>query len=154
MITDDKYLSLLPTLKYINNLIKNGIIIGDKKMSFTMLDYYTLTKENTYDILCMMRRKYYKDLQTSSYLHNFILREGCVVRIIDNPEEVLEQKNSFIVNGKRYTPSLDDIVMLFNLFDENDIPRYSKLIYIALNRIARDEVILPLLSNEEKCKTR
>ncbi len=154
MITDDKYLSLLPTLNYINYLIKNGITVDDKKMHFTMLDYYTLIKENAYDILSKMKRRYYKDPQRNSYLRDFIEREGCVVRIIDTPEEILEQKNSFIINGKRYTPDLDDIMMIFNLFDENNIPRYSRLVYIALNRIARDEVILPLLSQEEKSKTR
>ncbi len=71
---------------------------------------------------------------------------------MDNPYEVLEQKNAFIINGERIEPTLDDIVSILNEFDNYNIPKYNRLVYTALERFAKKVPLFPLVNNREEEK--
>ena len=142
---------------YIGPMIKDGIAFDDEVINFTMLDYYCITKMDIHNIIGFIRPKDGYDNRNPyySFIAGFIEKESLLVREIDNPMDIFKQRNAFIINGKRFEPTLNDIQEIFNLFDQYNIPKFNKLIYIALYRIARNDPILPLISlQEEKNKTR
>ena len=136
----------------IGPMIKNGIIINEEKIPFSMIDYYCITKEDIYNIVGKIRRNnaYENSHPYYSSIVNFIEKEALLVRIVDNAEEILEQKNAFIINGKRFEPTIDDIMEVFKQFDAYNIPKYNKLIFIALYRMAKGFPVLPLVNMEEE----
>ncbi len=140
---------------YIGNMLENGIMIGDNKMRFTMLDYYCLTDEDIYSFIGRLKNKTAKEKNPYlSYLTYFAEKEGLFVREVDGIDEVLDEHHAFIINGQRFEPTKDDILRIFNLFSEYHIPKYSRLIYLALHRMVMGNPILPLVMQEEKTKRR
>lgn len=173
----DKYVSIHPELQkeienklrnnsrkkffYINNLIlmvanyiDNGIIIDSTRLPFTMLDYICLTSMNIDELVTYIKKLKDFDskaqLLASRTLIKFYSGNRRLGKRITESETVLNQKNIFIINGNRVEPTKDDIEEIFNLFDENNIPKLDSLIYIALNRKARGNPILPLLNMEKE----
>lgn len=141
---------------YIGSLLKNGIEIDDKTISFTMLDYFCITDMNIYTMVGKLRKMDAKKIkyQYHSYLSYFAEKEGLLVREVDGIEEILNEHHVFIINNERFEPTSDDINYIFDLFEKNRIPKYSKLIYIALHRMALNMPILPLYEGYEEIKTR
>ncbi len=141
---------------YIGSLLKNGIEIDDKTISFTMLDYFCITDMNIYTMVGKLRKMDAKKIkyQYHSYLSYFAEKEGLLVREVDGIEEILNEHHAFIINNERFEPTSDDINYIFDLFEKNRIPKYSKLIYIALHRMALNMPILPLYEGYEEIKTR
>lgn len=141
---------------YIGSLLKNGIEIGDKTISFTMLDYFCITDMNIYTMVGKLRKMDAKKIkyQYHSYLSYFAEKEGLLVREVDGIEEILNEHHAFIINNQKFEPTSDDINYIFDLFEKNRIPKYSKLIYIALHRMALNMPILPLYEGYEEIKTR
>ncbi len=142
---------------YIGYLIQGGILINDIKLPFTMLDYYTLTKE---DILYVARgvrnlkkdRSYFESLIISTFL-KFANTNGYLYHIVNDINEVIDEHNCFIINNVRITPNVYDIEEIFNMFENYNIPKYDKLIYTALTRKAHGYPILPLIMRKEEEKT-
>ena len=140
---------------YIGSMLANGIEVGDKVIPFSILDYYCVTKENIFSIIGKIKRKNLRDkYKYHSYLSYFAEKEGLLVREIDSIEEIVNEHHAFIINGQRFEPTRDDINYIFDLFEKNRIPKYSKLIYIALHRMALNMPILPLYEGYEEIKTR
>ena len=138
---------------YIGKLIVDGIEFEGQKISFTMLDYYSITTDNIEDVLKIARKKRIRinNLENLYYIKfvKFAKYYGFLVRLVNDPNEVLAQKYSFIVDDEKYIPSREDIEEVFELFDANCIPKYNKLIYTALHRKALGVPVLPLLSQEK-----
>ena len=155
MNKEEEDLYMYNIANYIGAILANGIKVGDEVISFTMLDYYCVTKENIYTLVGKIRRNNVRDkYKYHSYLTYFAEKEGLLVREVDDIEEIVNEHHAFIIDGKRFEPTRDDIENVYNLFEVNKIPKYSKLIYIALHRMALGIPILPLFVEKEKSKTR
>ena len=142
---------------YIGPMIRNGIILNDEKIIFSMIDYYCITKIDIRIIVAKLRKYIKKGVHNSYFatLANFAENEALLVRIIDNSKEVLDQNTSFVINNQRFVPTKEEVDSVLNLFDQYEIPRFNKLIYIALYRMAKGNPILPLVTLEkEKNKSR
>ena len=141
--------------------VANGIEIGDTVMPFTLIDYYNLANKELYDKVDHreMKRLIYvyriKNEVRHEYLNRFIEfleKEIVAGEEVNNPMEILNQKYAFVYNDKRYVPTYEDVNMIMNIFDIYGVPKYERLIYQALHRVARDFPIFPLLLNEEEKK--
>ncbi len=149
------YTELYDIISYIGPIIKDGIRVGSRTINFTMLDYYSLTKEDISDLLSALltRRVNVEKPPYYSYFYRLFEREGSLVKRDISVTDVLNEHNAFIIDNYRFEPTEEDIQKIFNLFDEYDIPKYSRLIYTALYRTALGVPILPLVM-EDKNKIR
>lgn len=138
---------------YIGFMIQNGILYEDKVIPFSILDYYCITKEDIYKIIGKVKMNY-RGYQYYGDLVNFAQRNNLLVREIDDISEIVDEHNAFITNDKRFEPTIYDIQNIYDLFEKYNIPKYSKLFYIALRRMALNIPILPLFEEKEKSKTR
>ena len=133
---------LIPTMY---EFIVNGINVGDKKMSFTMLDYYCLTNKNSEDVVSflkekssqqafkLIRNRIFKFFQSTKNVGPFVSAEGFA-----------NHKIVFICNDKRVEFDLDLSAKVIDFLRENGIPTNYQIVYIAAGRIARGEPVLPL----------
>ncbi len=155
--TDD-YLKLIIEC---GKLIESGIVIGDTKMPFTMIDFYNLAVKNQLEnvdhryvraIAYKYRNSYGISNRYLSRFMSFIDKENITGTEVNNALEIINQKYSFTFNDKKYVPTYEDIFMIMNIFDVYGVPKHDKLIYQALHRVARDFPIFPLLLSEEEKK--
>ena len=143
-------------VNYLGLLIKNKIMVNDIKIPFTILDYFSITDIDIYALSKIIKkfkinRSYYESMYKNAFLR-FAEVEGPLTKIIAEVDDILDEHHAFIINGVKYVPTEEDIIKIFELFDEYDIPKYNKVIYCALHRIALGCPILPLLNEEEKNK--
>lgn len=144
---EKNYEELYDLISYIGPFIKNGITIDGRKINFTMLDYYSLTKEDIRDLLgaLLLRRVNAERPPYYGYFYRLFEREGSLIKQDAEVSDILNEHNAFIINDYRYEPTEEDIKRIFALFDEYDIPKYSRLIYTALYRTALGVPILPMV---------
>ena len=132
--------------------IVEGKIIDDIKVPFTMLDYYSLYNEDINYIYHLVRGNRIKGKY--DYYENifceFYEKKAVVNRIIDDPIEILKQRNGFIINGERIIPNLGDIIEIFNAFDNMGVPKINRLIYTALERYVKELPLFPFIEEEKK----
>ncbi len=136
-------------------LIVEGINVNDNAIPFTMLDYYSVCNidpEIVFSCIKRAKNKISYNNQYANFFCSFYAKKMIGKRIMDNPYEVLEQKNAFIINGERIEPTLDDIVSILNEFDNYNIPKYNRLVYTALERFAKKVPLFPLVNNREEEK--
>lgn len=157
-MNNDDYLKLMIEC---GKFIESGIVIGDNKMPFTMIDYYNLAVKDLYNVLDHREIKslaqYYRiahkySNKYLSYFISFLEKENIAGELVNSPMEILNQNYSFIFNDKKYVPTYEDVNMIMNIFDIYGVPKHNRLIYQALHRVARDFPIFPLLMTEEEKK--
>lgn len=145
------YMELYDIISYIGPIIKDGIRVGSRTINFTMLDYYSLTKEDIRDLLgaLLARRVNVEKPPYYGYFYRLFERGGSLVKQDISVMDVLNEHNAFIIDNYRFEPTEEDIQKIFDLFDEYDIPKYSRLIYTALYRKALGVPILPLAMKDK-----
>ena len=74
--------------------------------------------------------------------------------IVNDPDEILSQRNAFIIDGKRLEPTKEDIINIFNVFDDRGIPKYNRIIYTAIERYVKGIPLFPFEIQEEKKLTK
>ena len=144
----------------IGKLIQEGITYNDEKIPFTLLDYWTVCKIFPGE-LNRIGKQNRTNLPRLDSFYRGVCYEFCRVHGYLYPnrrevtiEETESEHNAFIINDEKYVPTREDIENIFATFEENDIPKTSKLVYIALYRLAKNWPILPLANQDEKAKTR
>ena len=127
--------------------IVNGIQYNNKRIPFTMLDYYCLSKQNTQDIM-----DYIKNNQLDANVKPYKSR---IINFFNNTKEVgpfvtaekmSEEGISIICGERRVDFNTDFCAKMINYLMEKDIPNNYEIVYTAGRRVARGEEILPLLN--------
>ena len=138
----------------ISNYINNGIIFDSFKVPFTMLDYMCLTNMRIEDLISIIKKtndfKTKEELYASKVILKFYIGNRRLGRVINDSEDILKQKNVFIINNIRIEPTKEDIEDILNLFDKHSIPKLDSLIYTAIDRKVHGYPILPLVENEKE----
>lgn len=144
--------------------IKYGIELGDEKLPFNFLDYYSMIYNTElagldHHVISDIANSY-RFSETISKINKILVnrfveyanKNFYLGQIVNNPMEILECKYAFEINGVRFEPTYEDVQNIMNVFYFLGIPSYHKLIYLALNRIAKNIPIFPLLveDNEKK----
>ena len=139
-------------------LVRDGIVVNDDVMPFTLIDFYSLIYKNQYEnidhkkIQVIAHRLRLRDNNKHvemSYFINYLSRDVLVGEPVNNPMEIVNQNYHFTFDNKTYIPSYDDIALVLNIFDMLNIPKYRKLVYQALHRVSRNFPIFPLLEEEK-----
>ena len=136
----------------VGNYVLNGIVINDKKVAFTMLDYYSLYKEDIGSVCALVRNMKFSNrydwICKSAFLAFY--EKKMVIKRESTPEEMLSQRNAFINDGIRIEPTMNDILDIYTKFKENNIPTISRLIYTAMERYAKNIPLFPFLEKEKE----
>ena len=138
-------------------LIKNGINISEVCLPFTMLDYLSFTKVKASSVASVVKgHKISLDREQTLYKNlflSFVDKSGSFFYEVEDINDILDQHHVFIIRDYKFIPEADDIQKIFDLLDENNIPKYDRVIYTALDRLAHGYPILPLVeSTKEKQK--
>ena len=137
---------LIPTLY---DYIVNGINIGEKKIPFTMLDYYCISNKNGDSVVDFLknnanrpdikpiRNRIFKFFQTNKNVGPFV------------SAETFAKKNVVIIfNDNRVEFDLELSSNIIDYLKKNHIPTNYQIVYTAARRIAREEPLLPLKDND------
>ncbi len=134
--------------------IYNGIMVDDKKIFFSLIDYYSLTDIDIFYIYSIIAKDNSKISNEQKMYRDIFMRfynlEGCMYYIVKDPEEILLQKISFYVNKERREITREDVIEIFEILDAHNIPKYNKLVFTALNRKLNGLPVLPLLEREKE----
>ena len=136
---------LLPALF---NLIAQGMQVGENKVPFTMLDFYSISGKNVQEVT-----DYIKSNQNKPEVQPYKNR---ILRFFNNERNVgpLVSAESMAKNGIAITyhderHEFDEAFCekIINYLKENNIPTNYSIVYTAARRFIRGEEVLPLLNS-------
>ena len=131
-------------LKPLHDYIKDGIEVDDKKISFTMLDYYSLYKCNPKEITGYIHKN--KDNTDVNQNRGRILgffSKNKDVGLFQSPETFAKRKVSFIINGQKIDFDEEKSSEIINILKENSIPANFRIVYKAAERYATGQDLFP-----------
>ena len=144
------YDELQNIISIIYNAIINGIEINENKVSFTMLDYYSICKKDIQDIFDYINA--HRENNEIQRYKNRVIRHLISLKevgSITSAEEFANQKISLIYKDNKTEFDKEISEKIINFLNENEIPPHHKIVYTAARRYARGEPILPLKKKNE-----
>ena len=144
--------------------VKNGVSVDEVKVPFNFLDYYSIIHDTelagldhrvVIDMANRLRQKRSFQGPSRFYVNRFADYANInfyLGPVVNSPQEILDCRYAFEINGVRFEPTYEDVQNVMNVFYYLEIPTYHKLIYQALNRIARNIPVFPLLVEEDEKK--
>lgn len=132
--------------------LKQGIPVEDKCIPFTMLDYYSLTSFMPEQIIGNLSKIKIADRTLSENKSRALsfLKSQTIGRKIKDAKEIVSQNISFVIQGKKVEIDQNIAEKVLQQFSDNNIPFDNEMIFIALQRYARQQPIMPLLQNNKK----
>ena len=141
-----RFYAIKDTIQLLFDLVPNGINTNEIKIPFTLLDYYSISNQKISVILEHVNQISPNERETA--IRKAKVKVFLNANKVQGPlinKEIAERGNETITNknGKyKMTDYYDEINATFK---EHSIPNYQKLYSIALNRIANNIPILPLI---------
>lgn len=140
------------TIQSLTEFISNGIDVGDNHISFTMLDYYSITKLQPNTILDFMKQNSKSDSREEaikkSKIKKFLSNKNPLGKIIKKEDE--SNWNQTFINSTGTYEMKDYIDQVLAELEKRKIPAHRSLAEIAFKRMVRGEPIYPFLSDSQK----
>ena len=147
---DEKY----ELVKIVSKYIYYGIELEDKRIPFSLMDYYCLIDIDIFDIYSFLTSKRFNMQKLSNFYKDIFMRfynlEGCMYYVVNDPEEILSQNICFYVNKEKREITREDVMEVFDILDAHNIPKYNRLVFTALQRKVNGLPVLPLLEREKE----
>lgn len=151
-LNNEKYIiEMNDLIQILYKYIANGIELEDRKIPFTMLDYYCISNKNIQKISEYINNKDYAQSvkQFKSRIMQFIVTNKNVGPF-ESPESFAGKKISLIVKDNKVDFDEKTSSEIINILKDNDIPTNYQIVYTAARRYARGEEILPIKTNTKK----
>ena len=143
-----RYMHIQQVVELLFQYVPDGIEVGDKKVPFGMLDYYTITQMNPETILdYIMKPDNFKKVD-----HDMMVRRAKVKKFLagnKNPGKIINRKQADELSSRMTTANgefdiQDYVDEIFQYLGDNGVYTYKKLVEDAFTRIARGQPMLPL----------
>lgn len=155
-LNSEKYMiemnNLIPILY---NYIVNKVDIGERKVPFTMLDYYCIANKNLQKVSEYINNKNYAPSVKpfKNRIMQFITLNKDVGPF-ESPETFAKRKISLIVKNNKVDFDETTSSEIISILKDNNIPTNYQIVYEAARRYARGEEILPLKKQPKDVKVR
>jgi len=141
---EEKFLYMKELCYDVPRYLENGIEVDGKIISFSGLDYYSLTNESMRKFKTIFLIAYDdKDFKKHNVLVSTFVDKASFAGSLLKKEDFLKLNIRYFNGEETFVVNEEVVDYVYNLFDENDIPRRRNLVEKAIERYFNNLPILP-----------